>query len=235
MTLEVVHLVGAGPGDPGLVTRRAARLLAGAEVVVVDRRATDAVADLAPSTATRTYVGRTPAGPAWTTAAIVDLLAAQAAAGKVVVRLKSGDPFVCSRGAEEHLALLARRVPVEVTPGVTSATAAGAATGFPVGTTLTIASGDRDETAAPVDWPALADPVASLVVLTGRAQQRTIGLALRGAGLPDHHPVALVHAAITPACRVVRTTLAGLGSTRLPPPTAIVVGPRDENAARARP
>jgi siroheme synthase len=224
VTSPVVHLVGAGPGDPLLLTRRAARLLAEADVIVADRHSAAAVLALARPGAERVYVGRTPEGPAWTTDAIADLLAARARAGLVVARLKSGDPFVCSRGAEEAAALAARGVDVDVTPGVTAATAAPLAAGLARGTTVTVASGDRDPYAAPVPWEALADPAASLVVLTGRAQQGAIAARLVEAGLPGETPAAVVHAAARPGTRVAATTLAGLGATRLPPPAAVVIG-----------
>ncbi|HKE75232.1 MAG TPA: SAM-dependent methyltransferase [Acidimicrobiales bacterium] len=236
MTGPAIDLVGAGPGDPRLVTRRAARLLAAADVVVVDRPSLDPVAALARPGAERVYVGRTSGGGrAWTTDAIADLLAERARAGRAVVRLKSGDPFVCSRGAEEMAALAERGVGCRVTPGVTAATAAPLAAGLPAGARVTIASGDRDPEAAPVPWEDLADPAASLVVLTGRAQQGEIARRLLAAGLPPDTPAAVVHAATRPDAEVVRTTLAGLGATRLPPPAAFVVGPDPEGGERAHP
>ncbi len=168
----VVHLVGAGPGDPLLLTRRAARLVGDADVVVADRPSLDPILALAPAGAERVHVGRTPSGHAWAIDAVVDLLADRARAGGLVVRLKSGDPFVCSRGAEEVAALAERGVRCLVTPGVTAATAAPLASGLAAGASVTIASGDRDPAAAPVPWDALAEPAASLVVLTGRRASR---------------------------------------------------------------
>ena len=223
----VVHVVGAGPGDPMLLTRRAARLLGEADVVVADRRSTDGVAGLAPPTAERCYVGRTPEGPAWPIDRVVEMLAAHASSGRHVVRLKSGDVFVCSRAAEEVAALVARGVRVTTTPGVTAATAAPVAAGVvpTPGTRVTIASGDADPVAAPVDWEALADPGSMLIVLTGRAHRRRIAERLMGAGLAGTTPAAVVHAAGRPGTRVARTDLAGLGSTRLPPPATVVIGP----------
>ena len=117
-----VFLVGAGPGDPLLLTRRAARLLAEADVVVLDRRSLESIAALAPASAERCFVGRTADGPGWKTERVVELLVERATAGSTVVRLKSGDPFVCSRGGEEREALLQRGVACEVVPGVTAAT-----------------------------------------------------------------------------------------------------------------
>jgi uroporphyrin-III C-methyltransferase len=223
----VVHLVGAGPGDPSLITRRAARLLADADVVVTDRHATDAVAALAPESAERCYVGRTRAGAAWRLDRIVDLLARHAAAGRQVVRLKSGDLFVCSRAAEEAAALAARGVRVTTTPGVSAATAAPLAAGFvpAPGTRVTIASGDEDPLAAPVDWEALAEVGSTLVVLTGRAHQRSIAHRLVAAGISGSTPAAVVHAAGRSGTRVAVTELARLGDTRLPPPATVVIGP----------
>jgi siroheme synthase len=224
VTTPTVDLVGAGPGDPLLLTRRAARLLAEADVVVADRPSAGPVLALARAGAERVYVGRSPEGPAWPTEAIADLLADRARAGRRVVRLKSGDPFVCSRGAEEMAALAARGVDCAVTPGVTTATAAPLAAAVTRGATVTVASGDRDPHAAPVPWEALADPAATLVVLTGRAQQGAIAARLAAAGLPGDTPAAVVHAAGRPGTRVARTTLDGLGATRLPPPATAVIG-----------
>ncbi len=227
MTDGVVHLVGAGPGDPLLLARRAARLLGEAEVVVADRRSTDAVVALAPRVAERCYVGRTPDGDAWPLRKVVDMLEAHARAGRTVVRLKSGDLFVCSRAAEEAAALVARGVRVTTTPGVSSATAAPLAAGVvpPPGTPVTIASGDDDPAAVPVAWEALADPGSTLVVLTGRAHQRTIARRLMEAGAAPSTPASVVHAAGRPGTEVVATDLAHVGGTRLPPPAAMVIGP----------
>jgi siroheme synthase len=223
----VVHLVGAGPGDPLLLTRRAARLLGQADVVVADRRSSDPVVALARPGAERCYVGRTPEGEAWPLYKVVDMLEAHAAAGRTVVRLKSGDVFVCSRAAEEAAALVARGVRVETTPGVTSATAAPLAAGVvpAVGSPVSIASGDDDPASAPVPWAELADPGSTLVVLTGRAHQRTIARRLTEAGLAGTTPVSVVHAAGRPGTQVAATDLAGMGGTRLPPPAAVVIGP----------
>lgn len=221
-----VHLVGAGPGDPLLVTRRAAALLAETEVVVTDQRSTDAVAALAPS-AERRYVGRTPKGPAWPLARVVDLLAGHAAAGRRVVRLIGGDLFVCSRTAEEVSALEARGVVVTTTPGVTAATAAPLAAGMTLvpGSPVTVVSGDGEPDTAPVDWAALADPQATIVVLAGRARQRWIANRLLGAGAAAATPASIVHAAGRPGTRVAATDLAGLRATRLQPPSTMVIGP----------
>ena len=231
----VVHLVGAGPGDPLLLTRRAADLVGAADVVVADRRSNDPILTLAPAAAERVYVGRVDRQPPWSLDAIADCLAAHARAGRTVVRLKAGDPFVCSRGGEEVDALRARGIACEVTPGVTAATAAPLLVGLRLGAAVAIASGDDDPMAPPVPWSGLSDPAASVVVLTGRAHQGRIAAALVGAGLPVGTPVAVIHAATRPSQCHVRTDLAGLGATRLPAPALFVVGPSSPAGARAHP
>ncbi|MEA2684896.1 MAG: uroporphyrin-III C-methyltransferase [Actinomycetota bacterium] len=231
--VPTVHLVGAGPGNPMLLTRKAARLLAAADVVVLDRRSLDGIAALAPPAAERIFVGRTDGHPAWTTSAIADLLADRARAhngAPIVVRLKSGDPFVCSRGGEEMAALVARGVHVDVTPGVSAATAAPLAAVMPHGRSVTVLAGNHDPVYPDTDLAALADPDASIVVLVGRSRQGAIATALLAAGLDPATPAAIVHAATRPDAQVVHTTLDRLGDHRLPPPATVVIGP-----ARAHP
>lgn len=231
----IVHLVGAGPGDPMLLTRRAAQLLAVADVVVLDRRSLDAVAGLAPPVAERWYVGRDSTGPAWSTEQIVDLLVDRAEAGKTVVRLKGGDPFVCSRGGEERLALVARGVACEVVPGVTAATAAPLAAGSTRGRTVTIMAGNDDPCYPPFDLASLVEPDNSLVVLTGRARQGILADTLVAAGMNPGTPATVVHAATQKQRRVAATTLAELGTCRLPPPATVVIGPDHHRDRHARP
>ncbi len=230
----VVHLVGAGPGDPLLLTRRAARLLARRRRGRRRPALARPVLALAPVAAERHYVGRTPGARAWAIDAVVDLLADRARAGGLVVRLKSGDPFVCSRGAEE----VAR-------PGRAGRPLPGHARGHRRhGRPARRRTGrgcDRHDrlrqstTRPPPRCPGmpLADPAASLVVLTGRAQQGAIAAGLIAAGLPGDTPAAVVHAATRPGQRVAATTLDGLGRTRLPPPATLVVGPHPA-AGKAR-
>lgn len=220
-----VHLVGIGPGDPLLLTRRAARLLEAAEVVVADRRSAEACTALAPASAAREFVGRADGHAAWPLEQLVDLIDAHARAGRRVVRVKSGDPFVCSRGGEEADALRARGLVVEATPGVTAATAAPLVAGLPLGAAALVASGDDDAEAVPVEWDRLADPAATLVVLTGRAHQRHIARALVAAGRAPGTPATLVHGATRPDQAWIATDLEGLGAARLAPPAAFVVHP----------
>ena len=158
-----VYLVGAGPGDPGLLTRRGEELLRGADVVVYDRLASPALLDLAPAAAERVDVGKAPGRAAMNQEQINDVLVTHGREGKVVVRLKGGDPFVFGRGGEEAEACIAAQVPFEVVPGVTSAIAAPAYAGIPVthrgvSTSVTIVTGHEDPAKGTLDtdWDALA-------------------------------------------------------------------------------
>src|SRR6187549_2269942 len=144
-----VSLVGAGPGDPGLLTVRAAELLAAAEVVVYDRLSLEGLLDLAPPEAERISVAKAPGGRSTPQEEINALLVERGRAGQRVVRLKGGDPFVFARGGEEAAALLAAEVPFEVVPGVTSAIAVPAYAGIPVtlrhsSTSFTVVTGHED-------------------------------------------------------------------------------------------
>ena len=143
-----VYLVGAGPGDPGLLTRKGERALAAAEVVVYDRLLDPSLLELAPDAET-VFVGKERGRQALRQSEINDLLVAEGQAGKTVVRLKGGDPFVFGRGGEEAQALASAGVPFEVVPGVTSAVAAAAYAGIPVthrgvSTSVTIVTGSED-------------------------------------------------------------------------------------------
>ena len=223
----VVHVVGAGLGGVGSLTRRAARLLAEADVVVVDRPSLDDVVGLAPAAAERVHVGRNRGHRAWATDAIVNLLAERASAGLSVVRLKGGDPFVCSRGAEEALGLAARGIAVEVTPGVTAASAAGAASGVNRGASVTVVSGNHDPIGPTVVWSSIGPVVGegAVVVLTGRSHQGPIAAGLMAGGRGPQTAAAVVHGVGRAGVMVAKTGLGGLGAVRLPAPAAMVVGP----------
>ena len=183
-----VHLVGAGPGDPGLLTVTAAELLRRAQVVVYDRPSMAAILALAPAGAARHCVGRAPGRRALPQPEVNALLVELGRAHPEVVRLKSGDPFVASRGGEEALALHEAGIPVRVVPGVSAALAAPAAAGIPLmlrqgSVTATVVDGnDDDEHAEPPDWPALARLGGTLVILTGRGRIRRIAAALVAGG-----------------------------------------------------
>jgi uroporphyrin-III C-methyltransferase len=224
-----VTFVGAGPGDPLLLTAAARAALAAADVVVYDRPSADAIVALAPPHAARRCVGLAPGQRALAQAAVNDLLVALGRDGRAVVRLKSGDPFVASRGGEEALALRAAGVSVAVVPGVSSALAAPAAAGIPLmlrqlSVMATIVDGNDDpEHGAPPDWELLARLGGTLVILTGRGRIRRIAARLIAGGLAEDTPVAAISAGSRPAQQVERGTLGTLPAP-LPPPVTFVVG-----------
>ncbi len=224
-----VTLVGAGPGDPRLLTLAAADALARAEVVVYDRPSADAVVALAPGSAERICVGRAPGRRALAQDEVNDLLVDLGRGGAEVVRLKSGDPFVASRGGEEARALRAAGVEVRVVPGVSSALGAPAAAGIPLmvrqlSVTCTIVDGNDDpEHGAPPDWEAIAAVGGTIVILTGRGRIRRIAARLIAGGLAPDTTVAAISAGTRDEQRVLRGTLADLPSP-LPPPVTFVVG-----------
>ncbi|HEY2723790.1 MAG TPA: uroporphyrinogen-III C-methyltransferase [Pseudonocardiaceae bacterium] len=224
-----VHLVGAGPGDPELLTRRGAALLARAEHVVYDRASMAELLALAPQ-ATRHCVGKRGSTPAPPQERINALLVELGRTGTCVVRLKAGDPFVVSRGGEEAIALAAAGVALEIVPGVSAAVAAPAAAGIPVtvrqlARSVTVVAAN-DDPAYPheVDWGALARFGGTIVLLTGRAALRRILAALRAGGLPGDTPVAAISAATRPQQRTTRGTLDDPPDPRLPPPLTVVIG-----------
>ena len=206
-----VALVGAGPGDPDLLTVKAARLLAAAEVVVHDALVGDGVLGLVPPTAELIDVGKRPGRPV-PQELISTLLVELARAGRRVVRLKGGDPFVFGRGGEEAQALLDAGIPFEVVPGITSAVAAPAAAGIPVthrgvAAAFTVVTGHRRAGEPDVDWRSLARVGGTVVVLMGVAQRGAIAAELMAGGLDPATPVAAVRSATT----------AGQVVTRVPP------------------
>ena len=224
-----VHLVGAGPGDPGLLTVRGAECLGVAEVVVYDSLAEASLLDLAPPEARRIDVGKKPGAPV-RQGEINALLVEHGRAGACVVRLKGGDPFVFGRGGEEAQALIDAGVAFEVVPGVTSAVAVPAYAGVPVthrglSTSFTVVTGhSRHAVDTETSWEALAAVGGTIVVLMGVANRAEIARRLMAAGLAPATPVAAVRWGTRPGQRTVRTTLAALGTTPLEPPATIVIG-----------
>jgi len=224
-----VALVGAGPGDPDLLTVRAARLLAAADVVVHDALVGDGVLALAAPTAELIDVGKRP-GNGVAQDLINLLLVRLAREGKQVVRLKGGDPFVFGRGGEEAVALAEAGIVCEVVPGITSAIAAPGAAGVPVtyrglSASFTVVTGHRQRGESPVNWAALAQVGGTIVVLMGVAQRGDIAAALMAGGLSPDTPVAAVGSATTQSQHVVRCRLADLATTTVHAPATIVIGP----------
>ncbi|WP_438803223.1 uroporphyrinogen-III C-methyltransferase [Frankia gtarii] len=235
-----VWLVGAGPGDPGLLTVRGRELLATADVIVVDRLAAAVLLDVAPPGAEIIHVGKSPAARSWAQEEINAVLVDRARAGARVVRLKGGDPYLLGRGSEEAQACAEAGVTFAVVPGVTSALAVPALAGIPVthrdlAQELAVVSGHLppghpDST---VDWAGLAASRATIVILMGVARLMDIADALLAGGRPEATPVAVIERGATPAQRVLRTTLDALAidaiAAGVRSPAVIVVG---EVAAR---
>jgi len=226
-----VWLVGAGPGDPGLLTRRGAEVLATAEVVVHDRLANPVLLELAPPDALRISVGKAPGNVEMDQERINAVLVEQGTAGKRVVRLKGGDPFVFGRGGEEAEALMAAGVAFEVVPGITSAIAAPAYGGIPVthrglSTHVTIVTGHEDPAKGrtDVEWEALAHVGGTLVILMGAAGIADIAARLIAGGRAPETPVAAVRNGTRPDQQTVRATLATIADAGVRAPSAIVVG-----------
>jgi len=223
-----VALVGAGPGDPELLTIRAARLLAAADVVVYDALVGDGVMTLISPTAELIDVGKRP-GQSIAQELINVLLIRLAGEGRRVVRLKGGDPFVFGRGGEEAMALAAAGVQCEIVPGISSAIAAPAAAGVPVtfrgmAATFTVVTGHRQHGETPVNWAALAQTGGTLVVLMGVAHRGEIADALMAGGMAADTPVAAIHRATTGAETARRCLLSELGTTAVQSPATLVIG-----------
>jgi len=220
-----VWLVGAGPGDPELLTVAADRVLRASRMVVYDRPSMEPILALAPR-ARRICVGR--GGLDLPQPEVNALLVSLAGEGDVV-RLKSGDPFVASRGGEEAVALRQAGIEVRAIPGVSAALAAPAAAGIPLmlrqlSVTATFVDGNDDpEHADPPDRDALARLGGTLVILTGRGHIRRIAARLLAGGREPDTPIAAISAAGRPQQRVLRGTLADLPAP-LPPPVTFVVG-----------
>ncbi len=230
-----VVLVGGGPGDPDLLSLRGMRALLDADVVVTDRLGpTDLLARL-PAEVEVIDVGKTPRGPATSQESINALLIDQARAGRTVVRLKGGDPFVLGRGTEEVDACIAAGVEVEVVPGVTSATAAATIAGIPLterGTAqqFTVASGHLPpgDPRSTVDWDLLGRGTGTVVLLMAVSNLEKIAVSLIEGGRPATTPVAVVENASLPQQRVIRGRLDEIAELAVAhaivPPAVVIIG-----------
>ncbi len=230
-----VALVGAGPGDPELITVKGWRLLTEADVVVADRLVPGLLLDELRTGVELVDASKIPYGPSRAQEEINRILVDRALAGAFVVRLKGGDPYVFGRGGEELLACAAAGVPVTVVPGVTSSIAAPAAAGIPVthravAHEFTVVSGHvaPDSPASLVQWDALARLRGTLVILMGLKNLPAITGTLLEHGRPADTPAAVVQEATTGAQRIVRSTLgevaADVATVGLRPPAVVVVG-----------
>ncbi|MBB5824757.1 uroporphyrinogen-III C-methyltransferase [Micromonospora carbonacea] len=230
-----VALVGAGPGDPELITVKGWRLLTEADVVVADRLVPGLLLDELRPDVELVDASKIPYGPSRAQEEINRILVDRALAGAFVVRLKGGDPYVFGRGGEELLACAAAGVPVTVVPGVTSSIAAPAAAGVPVthravAHEFTVVSGHvaPDSPASLVRWEALAGLRGTLVIMMGLKNLAAIAGTLIGHGRPAGTPVAVVQEGTTGGQRSLRSTLgtvaADVAEAGLRPPAVVVVG-----------
>ncbi len=229
--LGEVYLIGAGPGDPDLLTLRALQLLQQADIVLYDRLVPDAVLDRARRDARRVFVGKE-AGAHSVQEQINELLVEYARQGLRVARLKGGDPFVFGRGGEEVEVLTAHAIPYIVVPGITAALGAAAAAGIPLthrklSQSVTFVAGHvlDDES---LDWRHLAGPHRTIVFYMGVAQLTQIVGKLRSAGAPAEHPAAVIERATLPDQRILSGTLATIAgivaAAKVTPPALLIVG-----------
>lgn len=240
-----VYLVGAGPGDPGLITRRALELIETADAILHDRLIPDGALDGARPDADVRYVGKRPGAPSMPQEEIDALLVELGRSGRSVVRLKGGDPFVFGRGGEEAAALAAGGVPFEVVPGVTSGLAAPAYAGIPVthrerasAVALVTAHEDPEKGEDALDWDALAAFPGTLVMYMGVSQLARAAERLIAGGRGADEPAAIVERGTLPGQRTVSAPLAEIAARAedadIRPPAVTVVGPvarlRDELA-----
>lgn len=237
-----VTLVGAGPGDPELLTLKAARALAEAELLLYDNLVSAEVMAMANPAAEKIFVGKKCGQHALSQEGIIALMIELVRGGRRVLRLKGGDPYIFGRGGEEAEALAAAGIAFETIPGISAAQAAGAAAGIPLthrahaGTLIYTTghlraaqgAGDGDPEALPLDWPMLARPHQTLVIYMGLNSLPLISRQLILHGLPAETPAALIENASLPQQRCVRGSLAELPqlalSHGLQSPTLLMIG-----------
>lgn len=211
-----VTLVGAGPGDPDLLTVKAARVLREASLVLYDHLVGEAVLALVPDSAERIYVGKESSRHTLPQEDIIALMCRLAGGGRPLVRLKGGDCYIFGRGGEEAQALARAGIPFDVVPGITAAQAAGACAGIPLthrdhAGTLVLATGHlRGDDDTALDWPLLARKRQTVVFYMGVATLPTLCAQLAAHGLPPDTPAAIVERASLPGQRTLTGTVASL-------------------------
>ena len=232
MSQGTVYLVGAGPGDPGLLTVRGLDLLRSAEVIVYDRLVNKALLEEAPAKALRIFAGKAPGYHSLPQEEINAILIEHARAGRNVVRLKGGDPFVFGRGGEEAEALARAGIGFEVVPGVSSAIAVPAYAGIPlthrkISSSFAVITGhEACKEGAKIDWSRLASGIDTLVVLMGLKHIPRIAAELIAHGRDRQTPVAIISSGTTEKQRVVTGNLGDIAekSAAVEPPAVIVIG-----------
>ncbi len=228
-----VYLVGAGPGDPDLLTFRALRLMQKADVVVYDRLVSPEILELVRRDAEKIYVGKEKSNHTIPQPEINILLATLAKQGKRVVRLKGGDPFIFGRGGEELETLVEEGIDFQVVPGITAATGAASYAGIPLthrdhAQSVTFTTGHLKDNTIDLDWPCLVKPNHTLVFYMGLTGLPIICDKLRAHGMDSNMQIALIEGATRPEQKVVTGTLANImdnpETEKLKPPTLIIVG-----------
>ena len=228
-----VSLIGAGPGDPELLTLKAFHRLQQAEVLLYDNLVSPEILAWVPSTVERLFVGKMPGNHTLSQDEIGPLMLEKVRSGRRVVRLKGGDPFVFGRGGEEMEVLLAAGIGVEIVPGITAALGAAAAFGFPLthrehAQSCLFVTGHLKDHTVELDWPALARPGQTVVIYMGVTGLETISRELQAAGLSGDTPAALIYRATWPNEKAHKGTLATLPEVarthKVKPPTLIVIG-----------
>jgi uroporphyrin-III C-methyltransferase len=231
--LGKVYLVGAGPGDPDLLTLKGKKCLERADVILYDRLVSEDLLDFAAESAELIYVGKRPGKHCASQTTIEELLIQRARQGKRVVRLKGGDPFVFGRGGEEAEALNRAGIPYEVVPGVSSAIAVPAYAGIPLthrtcASSVAIVTGHKTSWGNDVRWGELVQSVNTLVILMGLHNLREIMNRLLEGGCEPQRPVALIQSGTRPSQRSVVGTVATIADLaereKFQSPTVIVVG-----------
>jgi uroporphyrin-III C-methyltransferase len=226
--------VGAGPGDPKLLTIKAMELLSKADVVVYDRLVGESILKFAPKTSRKIYVGKRAGKHVVPQDKINELLVTTALEGKVVVRLKGGDPFLFGRGGEEAETLLEKNVPFEIVPGVTSAIAAPMYAGIPLthrdyASSVAIVTGHRaGDSGKPVNWSKLANAVDTIVILMGIESLEAIVAKLIAGGLDPSKPVAIIQQGTTKNQKSIIGKLGNIVAEAekndVKPPAVVVIG-----------